>query len=32
MMREHDQDEEHLESHRWYDKEVDGHEIFDMVF
>ena len=32
MMREHDQDEEHLESHRWYDEEVDGHQIPHMVF
>jgi hypothetical protein len=32
MMGEHDQYEEHLESDRWYDKEVDGHQISHMVF
>ena len=32
MIGEDHQNKEHLESHRWYNKEVDGHEIFDMVF
>ncbi len=32
MMGEHDQYEEHLEPDRWYDKEIDGHEISHMVF
>jgi hypothetical protein len=32
MMRKGHQNEEHLESRRGYDEEIDGYEIFDMVF
>ena len=27
MMGEHDQDEEHLESHCWHDEKIDGHQV-----
>jgi hypothetical protein len=32
MMREHDKDEEHLESHRRYDEEIDGYQVLTWFF
>ncbi len=32
MMGKDHQDEEHLESHRWYDEKVDGYQVMEVIF